>query len=189
MYNSCAKKSFHGRGAERALAPPFRGRSKRFLVSDGTTVAVESTEEAEDDESLGEVGGRSSTSSSNSTLSSKMGVGCGGRCDSLAFAKDFCKSLIVRSIGKETGLCLCYVVYHEINWVPRASACVGQGFDMAFFKSGSLASGRSATGVLGGWWASREVNDELILDPRAKSCRDQSAARVVIACSLLMCRV
>ena len=64
-------------------------------MSDGTIVAVESTEEAEDDESLGEVGGSSLTSSSNSSLSSKMGGGCGGRCDSLAFANDFCKSLIV----------------------------------------------------------------------------------------------
>ena len=83
-------------------------------MSDGTIVTVESTEEAEEDESLGDVGGRSLTSSSNSSLSSKMGADGGGRCDSFALAKDFCKSLMVLMRGLVLPM-LCCVSRHQLG--------------------------------------------------------------------------
>ena len=58
-------------------------------------VPTESTDEADDDESLGEVGGRSLVLSSSSSLSSKIRGGAGGNFDRCALAKDLCKSLIV----------------------------------------------------------------------------------------------
>ena len=61
-------------------AHPF-GLSNSLLLGDGMMVSVESTDEAEDEESFGDVGGKSLTLSSTSSRSSNIGDGSGGNFD------------------------------------------------------------------------------------------------------------
>lgn len=79
--SSWAKKSFHGKGEVHVdLVVADFGRSKSFLLGEGTIVPVDEAEDADEEESLGDVGRRSSISSWCSSCSSKVRGGrSGGR--------------------------------------------------------------------------------------------------------------
>ena len=73
------------------------GRSKRFLLGEGTMVPVEEADEADEEESLGEVARKLEMSSCSSSCSSKM-MGSGGMRLSCALAKERCRSLMTGKV-------------------------------------------------------------------------------------------
>lgn len=58
-----------------------RGFSNRFRLAEGTIVPVEEAEDAEEDESFGELARSSATGSLSSSSSLKIGGGSGGNLD------------------------------------------------------------------------------------------------------------
>jgi hypothetical protein len=79
------------------------GRSKRFWLGDGTIVPVEEADEADEEESFGEVGRRLVTSSSSSSSTSLNVNGLGGGFEMCALAKERRKSLIEGSLVVNLG--------------------------------------------------------------------------------------